>query len=170
MRCFFLPAVICFLTGSLLAQEAEFPKNKLAVVIGHAHISEGQRDGEHTGLLLPSWGLDYDRRLSEKWSIGLHSDVILENFKIEIDEIVEERSSPLATALMVGFKPGKHLMMLAGGGGEFAKEEHFGLVRLGLDYGFELPEEWELGVSLMSDFKINAYNSWIFGVGVSKLF
>ncbi len=36
-------------------------------------------------------------------------------------------------------------------------------------YGFHLPNHWELGFMLEFDRKISTYNSWVFGVGFSKL-
>src|SRR5690606_7916175 len=109
-----------------------------------------------------------------QWAIGLHSDIVIENFEIEQSgegeaEEALERSYPLASALMGIFKPGEHLVLLLGAGGEFAKEETLFLIRAGLEYGWELPGDWELGLSLMNDLKVDAYNSWTLGVGISKI-
>jgi hypothetical protein len=41
---------------------------------------------------------------------------------------------------------------------------------MGADCGWELPDEWELSFSLMADFKINAYNTWVLGFGIGKTF
>ena len=40
----------------------------------------------------------------------------------------------------------------------------------GVDYGFELAESWELSINLQNDSKVNSYDSWLFGLGVSKSF
>jgi len=150
-------------------------KHRIAVIIGHAHVPEGiDKAGNKQWLVLPTWGLDYDYRITSRWAVGVHTDIIVENFELEEhfgeEQAVLERSRPLATTLVVTFKPGQHLTYILGGGAEIAPEETFGLIRLGLEYGWELPEEWELGISLMNDFKINAYNSWVLGLGVSKFF
>lgn len=170
--------IFLLLSLPLLAQEGEEEeesKHRIALVLGHAHVPEGiGSEGEKQWLVLGSWGLDYDYRLNSHWAVGLHSDFIVENFELEEhfgrEKAVIKRSRPLASALVVTYKPGKHLTFLAGGGGEFAKEENFLLIRAGLEYSWKLPDEWELGVSLMNDFKIDAYDSWLLGLGVSKFF
>ncbi len=150
-------------------------KHRIAVIIGHAHVPEGiNKEGDRQWLVLPSWGLDYDYRLSSRWSVGVHTDFVVESFELEEhfgeEQAVLERSRPLAAALVAIYKPIPNLSILLGGGAEIAPEETFGLVRIGVEYGWELPQDWELGVSLMNDIKIDAYNSIIIGLGVGKLF
>lgn len=50
-----------------------------------------------------------------------------------------EHSLPLAVSDVVTCKPGRHLTYLPGGSGEFAKEENPLVIRLGLEYSWELP-------------------------------
>ena len=158
------------------AEEEHANFHRVTIVLGHAHVPEGiKANGNKQWLLMGSWGVDYDYWFQLRWAIGLHSDVIMENFEVEKSgegeeaEGILERSYPLATALMGAFKPGEHLTLLLGTGGEFAKEETLFLIRAGLEYGWELPGEWELGLSLMNDFKVDAYDSWTLGVGISKI-
>ncbi len=148
--------------------------HRLTLVMGHAYMPEGFQNGEKQWLVLGSWGFDYDYWFHSQWAIGLHSDVVIENFEIEKfgeeeAEKVLERSYPLASTLVGIFKPGEHLTILLGAGGEFAKEETLFLIRSGLEYGWELPGDWELGISLLNDLKVDAYNSWTLGVGISKI-
>lgn len=126
--------------------------------------------GEKVWTILPSWGIDYDYRLDEKWSVGLHTDWVVESFEYEHNAIVFERTRPFAAVIVGSRKFGDHLTLVLGGGVELAPEENLNIVRLGLDYSWELPNEWELGASVMSDFKLDAYNSWVLGLGVAKLF
>ncbi|WP_422358515.1 hypothetical protein [Reichenbachiella sp.] len=160
---------------SIYAQEAErgeFKNHKLSLIIGHAYVPAGVNIlREKVWTVLPSWGLDYDFRFNEKWGLGIHTDLVVESFEYEGNEkIVFERTRPFSAVLVGSRKFGKHLTLMAGGGIEYAKEENLKLVRIGFDYGWELPNEWELSASLMSDFKIDAYNSWVIGLGVGKLF
>lgn len=148
--------------------------HRLTLVMGHAYVPGGFKDGEKQWLTLGSWGFDYDYWFHPQWAVGVHSDIVVENFEIEQSgegetEGILGRSSPLASALVGIFKPGEHLTIMLGAGGEFAKEETLFLLRAGLEYGWELPGEWELGLSLMNDLKVDAYNSWTLGVGVSKI-
>lgn len=158
------------------AQESEDDKpanfHRLTLEMSHAHVPEGFQNGEKQWLVMGSWGFNYDYWFHPQWAVGLHADLVVENFEVEKsgeEGSVLERSYPFAPALIGIFKPGKHLMILLGPGGEFSKEESFFLIRAGLEYGWELPGEWELGVSLMNDFKVDAYNSWTIGVGISKI-
>jgi len=142
------------------------------VVLGHAMTPEGVNvDGKKTFLFLPSWGLDYDYRLNEKWSIGLHTDFIIENFEYEgPDEIIRERSTPLAVVISGGYKITEHFTAILGAGAELAKEENLGVVRVGVDYSWEVGKNWEVAVNYMIDFKIDAYNTGVFGVGIARSF
>ena len=173
----FVALVITFLVFETSAvcqesEEKEYKNHKLSLIIGHAYVPAGVNIlGEKVWTVLPSWGLDYDFRLNEKWGLGVHTDLVVESFEYEGNEkIIFERTRPFSAVLVGSRKFGEHLTLLAGGGIEYAKEETLSLVRIGVDYGWELPNEWELGASLMSDFKIDAYNSWVIGLGVGKLF
>lgn len=167
--------ILMLVSCGLQAQELEeenFKRNKLALIIGHAHVPAGvDLDGDKAWTVLPSWGIDYDYRLNEKWSLGLHTDMVVESFEYEgEDEIFYKRTRPFLAVISGGRKFGEHLTLLVGGGVELAKEENLKVVRVGLDYSWELSSDCEIGASLMSDFKIDAYNSWVLGLGVAKLF
>lgn len=156
------------------AEKEEEGRHRIAVIIGHAHVPTGIKENGKKGMLaVPGWGLDYDYRLSAKWAVGLHSDIANQNFAVARqfkDERTIERTKPVSVTLVGIYKPGKHLSIVFGGGAELAKEGNFAMARLGLEYGWELPEEWELGISLMNDLKIDEYNSWVLGLGVGKFF
>ena len=167
-----LALILCLLIFSqyLRAQEAEFKRHKIMVVLGHAMTPEGLNvDGKKTFLFLPSWGVDYDYRINEKWSVGIHTDIIIENFAFEDpNEIIQERSTPLALVVTGGYRIGEHLTAFLGAGAELAKEENLTVVRVGADYGWEVGKDWEVAVNYMIDFKIDAYNTGVFGVGIAR--
>ncbi|MEO1012386.1 MAG: hypothetical protein AAFX53_13855 [Bacteroidota bacterium] len=150
-------------------------RHALALLISHTQISEGiQENGNRKWLSLPSWGINYNYHFHSKWAVGLHTDIIVEDFEVEpfsrSDDEVLERSYPIASAVMASFKPGKHFSYMAGLGGEFAREDSFFLVRVGLEYGLHLPNNWELLTNITNDLKLDAYNSWALGLGVAKKF
>lgn len=122
-------------------------------------------------LVAPTVGLNYDFRVGEKWGLGLHSDIVLQQYKVEDhnDETVLVRENPVALVLVGLFEPLPSLMLIAGYGIELEAHENIQLLRFGVEYGFHLPGNWELGFALEFDRKINTYNSWVFGVGFSKL-
>jgi len=176
--------LLCFgftISGKLRAQEVKeesfSPYHQIGLSINHVHVFEGRDDdGNREVLSLPAWGLDYKFQFHEKWAVGLHTDFIVEKFKVEKnlaggeDKQTVERSYPIAPALMGIYKPYEHWSFLLGFGGEFAKEENFFLTRAGVEYGYELPKGWEVFGTASYDFKWKAYDSWGIGLGIAKNF
>ncbi len=182
-KVFFL-AVLLFLSvfgSKCTAQEKEgkafIPHHQIGISINHVHVFEGRdNEGNREVLSLPAWGIDYTFQFHEKWAIGLHTDFVIEKFKVEKvyandeDNETVERSYPVAPALMGIYKPNEHWSFLLGFGGEFAKEENYFLTRVGTEYGYELPKNWEIFGTLSYDLKWNAYDSWGIGLGIAKNF
>ena len=176
-----LPAciiILCCCYFSSFAQERKeveekfSPHSSIGIVLGHAQVFNGRdAEGNKIVLSLPSWGIDYNYYFSPKWAIGLHTDIITETFVVSGQDGEElERSTPVAPAIMGIFKPCKHWSFLLGAGEEFAKEGNYFLNRLGLEYGAEISNGWEVSGSLGYDIKWNAYDTWILGIGISKSF
>jgi len=173
-----LVAFSILLITAVFAQEHEKKEevalkgtHRLTLVLGHSHLSEGiKENGKKGWKTVPSTGIDYDYWLSNHWAIGVQTDIVIEDFEVEDhDQTVIERSKPLSTVAVAIFKPGEHVSFLAGMGGEFAKEENFALTRLGIETGWEMKNHWEFGISLLYDIKWSAYDTWVFGFGISKL-
>lgn len=154
-------------------EKGEKGSHRITLVLSHANVYQGIKDGDTKWLSLPSWGLDYDYRLSDRWAIGLHTDIIVESFEVKTNLSNEEetikRSSPIAPALVGIFKATKHSSFLFGMGAEFAKEENLFLSRAGYEWGTEIKGDWELGFSLCYDFRWDAYDSFLIGIGISKI-
>lgn len=178
---FLLLQMVSFVPNKINAQENEKKTfrlhHQIGLSINHVHVFEGRDDaGNREVLSLPAWGLDYTFQFHEKWAIGLHTDFIIEKFKVEKnlasgeDKETVERSYPIAPALMGIYKPDDHWSFLLGFGGEFAKEENFFLTRAGVEYGYELPKGWEVFGTASYDFKWKAYDSWGIGLGIAKNF
>lgn len=169
-------------------QHAEHDQHhfSLAASIGHTHINSAiNNEGDKEWLTLPSFGLNFNYRFNEKWGIGLHNDIIVEEFEVEDpnegeqpeakSEVEEstatiERGIPVSSAVVLMYQPLEHLVLLAGGGVEFSKNENFAVIRLGVDVPFHLKNNWELFGAAAFDFNIDAYNSFTFGLGIAKLF
>ena len=119
---------------------------------------------------MSSWGIDYDYWFNSIWGFGVHADVVLEKFEVESygESNSVEREYPTAISGIVSYKPKKHFSFLLGPGIELAKEENLTLVIAGIEYGWEMEKNWELFFSLNNEFKFNTYNSWTFGIGISK--
>jgi len=166
--------------------EEHHKKHAISFVISHTHIKSGIKNNSGDNwIALPSFGINYNYSFNEKWAIGLHNDIIVEEFIVEdpnAHETVElhknedlelegiTRSHPIASAIMLTYKPYEHIALLAGGGMEFSKEENFALIRLGLEFPFHIPNDWEIFGAAAFDINIDAYNSFTFGIGIAKLF
>ncbi len=152
-------------------EEKEYPERKhsIALIISHTQIAEGVENGEKKWISLPSWGIDYNYEISERWAIGLHNDIVVESFVVEHNDGTEiERSSPFASAVVGMFKPIKNFSLVLGAGGEFSKEENLFLIRAGIEYGYLIHNNWELIANITNDLKINTYNSWSIGFGIAR--
>ena len=166
------------------SEHKEFYHHYIGLSIGHTHISGGVRDGETKWLALPSFGLSYVYAFNPKWAIGLHNEMIVEDFVVQSsrlepsairsgsDEDVTtiKRGRPFAVAVVGIYKIHKHIGLLAGGGMEFSEHEDFTLVKIGAEFPYHFAPGWEMFGTLSADFKIDAYNSFSFGFGVAKLF
>lgn len=161
--------IVCISFISCAQELARYHRLSLALL--HANVPSGIKDDKKSWLTLPAYSLDYDYWLVPKWAIGLHTDLIIENYFVETikDEEIE-RSKPVAIAAVAIFKPEDHLSFLLGPGTEIAEEGSLFLIRVGAEYGWEFAERWELGVSLLYDAKWESYDSWMFGLGVSRIF
>jgi opacity protein-like surface antigen len=146
--------------------------HQIQFVLAHTHISRGlNTEGKRTWLALASWGLNYNYHFNQKWTLGLHTDFILEQFEVESGEVVLERSRPLALAGMAGYKFWGPMTALVGGGVELAEEENFSFLRLGLEPSWPFAKgKWEFSILGVYEIKLEAYNSWFAGFGISRLF
>ncbi|MBN3581506.1 hypothetical protein JYB64_03845 [Algoriphagus aestuarii] len=155
-------------------EEIEEGKHSLALLLGHARIGQGRNEaGEKQFTMVPSFALDYNYWISEKFALGLHTDFLNENFFIESESEgqIIERERPIAPALTGTVKPGEHWSFGLGFGGEFAKGgESYFVTRFAIEYGVEIRNGWEVLGSLTQDFRANAYNVTSLGIGIEKRF
>lgn len=141
-------------------------------MLGHSHVSDGVSEGGgKTWLVVPSWGLDYFYRLSGRWAIGVQTDILLDDFKVE-DKDKEtgyvERSYPFAAIPSAKWKVTRHSSFTLGIGAEFAGDGDFALTRIGYELGAGIPGGWEIAGTLNYDIKWSAYDTWTIGVIVTK--
>lgn len=152
----------------------EFHRHAIGIFLSHTFISQGVRNNDRDWLVAPSWGLIYNYNLSERWAIGLHNDLIIEEFVVEdrrgnVADL--ERSFPFSTAVIGTYRLSEHWALAAGGGAEWEKNDNFGLVRVGAEYGIHIPGiKMEVIFTLNYDILIDAYDSFNIGIGIAKLF
>lgn len=154
-----------------------FLRHRLTGVIGHAIQPTAFQDGSKKTLIMASLGLDYDYKFSPKWAIGLHSDIIMQNFDVEEAESFDgnksnvlHRKNPLALCAVGIYKPFEHISFLVGTGAEISKGKDLFIVRAGFEYGYEIMEKYEVSFSANYDMKVDAYSTFVLGLGVSRLF
>jgi len=164
----------------------EHSKHLISASLNHTIIFSAIKNGESKSAIhVPSFGLNYTYSFNHKWAIGLHNDIILEEFVIEgqgsggeildvrnenaVDEFIE-REIPIALAVVVIYNPIPHLGILAGAGREFSPQEDFNLIRFGLETPFHLRNNWEIFGVLTYDINIDAYDSLNYGIGIGKMF
>lgn len=170
MICAFAPPL---LSQDNFSEEEAFKKHLSAgLYISHAHVFQGlDAGGHHQVLSLSSWSVDFNYALHPKWGIGLHTDIISEKYKVEgPEEETIEVSFPVAPALMGIYKPGQHFEFLLGAGVELTSEEQVFLTRMGLGYTIEINPGWEMSGALTYDLKYDSYDTWVFGLGVIRVF
>jgi len=99
-------------------------------------------------------------------------DILLQQFKIEKHGSDEEavRKNLVSIAAIAFFKPHHRWEILGGYGVEMEKNENFQLIRIGAEYGIELPKNWELGFTFEYDVKIYGYYTVLLGIGFTKKF
>jgi hypothetical protein len=173
---YILLGMVCPFSG--IAQEESYTEHpgmkgshRLTIGMTHTHISTGRIHEKTEWIVAPSVSLNYDYWLSNKWAIGLQNDIIMETFVIENTEEEEiEREYPLAVVPVALFKPGKHFSFVGGIGVEFENTGNLLLTRLGVEYGVELPKNWEAGLALVWDNAWDHYNSWGISFAFSKIF
>lgn len=167
-----------FFSFRALAQEdkhegSEKGGHKITVGIGQTHIHENFTDKGEKWKIGSSLAVNYDYLMTDRWSIGLHNDIMLSDFSIEKYENNKsirtiERERPVATKLVGTYSPLHHFVVNAGAGAELEKNESFFLTTVGTGYEFSAGKGWGFDVELVYDVKWKAYDTWIFGLGVSK--
>ena len=172
----FFSFLFCGKIVSAQEEASEFKAHhSISLIISHTQISQGiQSDGDRKWLSLPSWGLNYNYVFHRNWALGLHTDIIVEDFAVE-EHLKSsggqtlERAYPIALALMTTYKVGKHLSFVSGAGGEFANSGSLFLVRIGVEYSWHIGKDWELIALATNDYRFNAFNSWAIGLGVTRI-
>ena len=159
-------------------------KHIISASINHTVIFSAIKNGENnTNITLPSFGINYTYAFSHKLAIGLHSDIILEDFVVKGNDpglqrsgtednntAVIERGTPISSVVLVIYKPVPYLGLMAGAGREFSSHEDFTVIRFGIEAPFHLPNHWEMFGVLTYDINIDAYQSLTYGIGIAKAF
>lgn len=177
MRLTFLSVLMLFGFGLIAQTESEkeenFKRHSLKLLIAHTYIPEGRPVGQGSNLLVaPTWGLDYDFYFTPKWSLGLHYDVEIMNYALEVehDDTTLLRKNPMVFALVTQYEVWKKLSLGFGGGYELEKNESFWLARVSAEYAIEINEQFELAPNITYDYKENRTSAIGLGLAVGLKF
>jgi hypothetical protein len=145
-------------------------KHSIALGVGHTHVKTDIDIIGKEWLNLPSWSLDYNYRISEKWAISCQNEIILGEIEVESEDDNKKtisRTRPFSTMLAVTYFPIERLGVFMASGAEFAKEGNFGMFRIGVEPNLEINERLEVFATVIYDFKIEVYDSYgiAFGLG-----
>ncbi len=144
--------------------------HRLAAFVGAAHVPSGETKEEGNAVWVPTLGLDYEYWFSHKFAVGLYNDVELGEYIINTEEREDlNRHYAFITAAVGVWEPVRRLAFYAGPGIEIEDHENFFVIKVGTEYGFPLPNWWDLAVSLTYDWK-DVYGAWSLGVSAGKRF
>jgi hypothetical protein len=163
-----------FLASQAIAQEEESAENQVhrkqiraAILMANSHVPNSF-EGDKKVFLLPTWGLDVDYFFHRRWSVAFQGDIKVQSFEVEKDELILERSYPVAFAGVVHYHALRHWSFFAGPGYELEKSENLFLIKIGTEYSFEVAEDFEIAINLAYESKEEVYNSWTLGVAFNK--
>ncbi|MCF6359174.1 MAG: hypothetical protein L3J29_00245 [Cyclobacteriaceae bacterium] len=166
--------------GSLQAQdltseseeEEVFKHNRLSIIISQTHVPKAfQSSTGDKGIIMPSWGFNYEYWFNRKFALGIHSDMEISTYIIEDENGQElERTRPFIVALVGIYNPWKGLELIGGFGREFEENKNFWMYRIGVEYEIEIGDNWDIAPGLVFDIKEDLYDSWTVGLGVGKRF
>jgi len=150
----------------------DFRHHRISPMISHTHIPNGSfAANKPSGIIVPSWGLNYDFWITPRWAIGSHNDMEIAHYVIEDEHGVEiDRERPIILSVVGIFKPTHHIELLAGFGKEFEKHHNYWVYRFGIEYEFDIRNHWMLSPSLIFDLKESVYDSWTLGLVIGKKF
>lgn len=153
-------------------------RHKLSIYMGYTFIP--QAIPSHESLLVPTFGLDYTYRLSEKFSIGVLNDIEIAQYMVEIpgdgngnehgSKETLEREYAYVGALVLYYSPWEGWNIGAGPGLEVEKNRNLFVGKFIIEKEFELHDGWELSPNFQYDIKGNIYDTWSFGVSIGKRF
>ncbi|MCL7763342.1 porin family protein [Polaribacter sp. Z014] len=162
--------VLTFISFIATAQEENFKHFRVSPVLSHTFIPTSTSDGDKV-VIVPSFGLDLEYWINEKWGLGLHNDLELETFEIEKEhEIFVEKEHPVVLTLDALHKFHENWVLVLGAGVELEKQENLFIVRAGLEYEIEFGNNWDVSPTVLYDYRANNLDTWAIGIGIGKRF
>jgi hypothetical protein len=154
---------------SAYAQEEELTKNLLTGAFGYSFVPKGGAEGdtEVSGVLVPSIGLDYFRRVSPKWEVGTMIDLELSDYLIIEKNL--NRSKALVITGIAAYNFIGNWTVFGGLGVELEKHKNFMVTRFGAEHAFKFDNNWLISPGCFYDIK-EGYDTWSISVAFGKEF
>ena len=144
-------------------------KNIFMLSAGYTYVPKGSalHDHESDGIFVPSIGIDYKRRISEKWALSLFTDWEMDHYVLIDKEFSRDRA--FIAVLGGSYEIGEGIGIFAGAGREFEEHHDLWVMRLGLECGFDLGRHWVMVPSVFYDWK-EKYDTYSISLGLSYKF
>lgn len=141
------------------------------VYFGSSHIPKGSLDNSNAKLITPNLGINYKYWFDEHFAIGLYTNVVTLNYVINSDSHQDlERTFPVTMTAVGVFRFWKRMSFFAGPGVEFDKSKNLFVIRLGLDYAFNLSNDWHITPRFIFDTLGNEIQVYTIGLSFGRRF
>ena len=150
----------------------EFKKWRVALAMSQSLIPALlTEEGETTAQFIPTNGVEIQYFFTHKFSAKWINEIEFQNYTVKGEDGEHRvRDNAYLTAIVLGYEVYDHLGVFAGGGYEFEKNENLWVVRVGAEYAFELPGEWDITPALMYDYKAESHTAYTFSLTIGKKF
>lgn len=143
---------------------------RISPVLSHTYIPMATKEGDKT-VIVPSFGLDLEYWMNNKWGFGLHNDLELETFEIMTNnELTIEKQFPVVLTADVLYRFHKNWILVFGSGIEFEKNENLFIIRTGIEYEVEFGNHWDIAPTVFYDHRSHNFGTWSIGIGIGKRF
>ena len=124
-------------------------------------------------MFVPTYGIEYGRRLNSWFYLGLHNELELQNYVISNEAGEElERSYIYVGSVLAVFAPFRTFVLYMGPGYEFTSDHNFRVFKVGMEYKLyrSSHSDWYLAPEISLDWISTLYSTFSFGIVVGKVF
>ncbi len=168
-------ALLVPVRASLTAQEHDdecpepLMRHHLTFFTGFTWVPQGETEKSDV-LIVPTIGIDYTYWISHRVGIGIINDFELASYVVEqSDGTPLERKFAYVGAAVLRYEVASGFGLFGGPGVELEEDHNFFVIKVGAEYVFSMTDKWHTALAGSYDFKTE-YDSWGFGVAVSRVF
>ncbi|MCG8307756.1 MAG: hypothetical protein MI975_10240, partial [Cytophagales bacterium] len=170
---------LVFLYGAVLAGGNHTPeklhevkRHKAGLFLGNTLVrgTRNSFNGKEQYVLAPTFGIDYEHRLSPKWAIGSYNELALLNIEVEQDhESFIKRENVFLFSAVVLYEFFPDISIYAGTGFETDPHHTFWIRYFGAEYTFLKSMDWRIAFSAGYINK-DSYDAFSFGLVLGRSF